>query len=65
MVSEDRDFRVYSRGTYPRRKRLFFSAEFKTRQKARNFCRNRVHTHRGLTIVHPDGKEERYDPAED
>jgi len=33
--------------------------KIESRQKARNFCRKRSYEV-GMTIVHPDGKEEKY-----
>jgi hypothetical protein len=55
-------YRVYRRGEYPRPARDFYRATFASRRSAKNFCRNRSHEH-GLTIVHPDGREERYQYA--
>lgn len=53
------DFRVYSRGEYPKPKKLFVKGEFLNRQKARNYCRNHPLL-AGWHIVHPDGTEEPY-----
>jgi hypothetical protein len=55
-------YRVFWRGEYPRKKRQFHDGEFEKRQQARQFCRNHS-WHRGLTIVHPDGREEPYETA--
>lgn len=54
-------FRVFWTGVYPKPKREFHRGEFEKRQQARQWCRN----HRwldGLTIEHPDGTLERYEP---
>lgn len=53
-------FRVFKKGEYPKKKKLFYKENFETRKKALNFCRNRKHES-GLTLVHPDGKEEKYE----
>ena len=52
-------FRVYWRGEYPKKKRVYYDGEFAKRQQARQWCRNHGVGKDGLTIVHPDGKEER------
>lgn len=53
-------YRVYYQGTYPQPKRKYCPAEFEKRQQARQWCRNRVSWMKGLTIVHPDGTEEKF-----
>ena len=53
-------FRVYKAGVHPKPKRDFYQEEFAKRQQARRFCRRRSYEE-GLTIVHPDGTEEKYD----
>lgn len=47
----------------PLPKRTKIKAEFSSRQKARNWCRNQwyQHLHNGMVIVHPDGKEEDFE----
>lgn len=57
-------FRVYVRGEHPKPKRIFQKAEFRRRQQARQFCRNRCWKLGGpdcLVIVHPDGREEQFE----
>lgn len=56
-------FRVYRHGDHPKPKKHFYPNEFKKRQQARVFCKNRWHE-RGLTIVHPCGKEEVFKDGE-
>jgi len=56
-------FQVYRHGAYPKKKRHFYPNKFETRRKARRFCKNRDWVE-GLTIVHPDGKEEPYGSKE-
>ena len=52
-------YRVYWKGEHPKPKRQFHDGEFEKRQQARQWCRN--HSWKpGLTVVHPDGKEEPY-----
>lgn len=52
-------FRVYKTGKYPHPKKHYYPERFEKRQKARKFCRNRS-WEEGLTIVHPNGEEEKY-----
>ena len=52
-------YSVYREGEWPKPKKYFFNGMFATRQKARNFCRNRS-LEPGLTIVFPGGEEETY-----
>lgn len=52
-------YRVYWKGEHPKPKRKFHDGEFDKRQQARQWCRNHSWLH-GLTVVHPDGKEEPY-----
>ena len=40
------------------KKREPLSGKFKNRQKARQFCKNRMHQYFGLRIIWPDGTEE-------
>jgi len=54
-------FRVYQTGEWPKPKKHYFSCTFGKRQTARNFCRNQRGLTFGLTIVHPDGTEEKYE----
>jgi hypothetical protein len=54
---QNKPFRVYRRGYHPKPKRHFYPGWFISRQKARQFCRNRC-WEEGLTIVHPEGTEE-------
>jgi hypothetical protein len=54
------EFTVFYAGDYPYKKREYFPNKFKTRQKARNFCRNRRGLYRALYIRHPDGSIEEY-----
>lgn len=54
----DKD-RVYRKGEYPKPKKDFYAARFKNRRAARVFCRNRMWAG-DLTIVHPDGTEEKF-----
>lgn len=58
-MSESTYFKVYRKGEHPKPKKHYFRSCFTKRQQARNFCRNRS-WEPGLTIVHPDGKEEAY-----
>jgi len=53
-------FRVYRKGIYPKPKKHFYDALFASRRAARNYCRMR-RFEEGLTIVHPNGKEEPYE----
>jgi hypothetical protein len=57
-------FHVFWKGEYPEKKRKFHDGEFASRQQARQFCRNHTWL-TGLTIVHPDGKEERWLSTDD
>lgn len=57
-------YKVYKEGTYPKKKKHFFKNDFESRQKARNFCRNRSYEV-GLVIVHPDNSEEKYIKGEE
>lgn len=57
-------FRVYWKCEHPKKKKQFHVGEFEKRQQARNWCRNNVVLKPGLTIVHPDGKEEKYHSEE-
>jgi hypothetical protein len=50
-------FKVYWKGEWPKKKRIFHPGEFENRQQARQWCRNHLY-YEGLTIVHPDGREE-------
>lgn len=52
-------YKVYRSGEWPRPKRHYYPNQFKKRQQARVFCRNR-RWEEGLTIVSPDGTEEAY-----
>lgn len=51
-------FKIYTDGHYPKKKKLLLRAKFPTRQKARQYCRNRPWDK--WTIVHPDGTEEKF-----
>lgn len=53
-------YKVYKTGEYPKKKKDYYKEEFEKRRQARQFCRNRQ-WEEGLTIVHPDGKEEKYE----
>lgn len=55
-------FRVYWKGEWPKKKRIFHPGEFENRQKARQWCRNHS-WYEGLTIVHPDGQEEPWEKS--
>ena len=60
--TETGNFEVYYSGEYPKKKRQFHNGKFPNRQSARNWCRNHSHLD-GLTIVNPNGLEERYAKA--
>ncbi len=53
------EYRVYKKGEWPKPKKDFYRGTFSKRQKARQFCRKKS-WHGELTIVHPDGTEEKY-----
>ncbi len=52
-------FKVYRLGRHPNKKKNFYKNRFEKRSQAKNFCHNRS-WEVGLTIVHPDGTEEKY-----
>lgn len=56
-------YKVYKFGIHPKKKKYFYTNLFKKRSEARNFCRDRS-WEIGLTIVHPDGTEEKYKECE-
>jgi len=58
-MTDDAQYLVYRLDSHPKPNRVFYDNKFRTRQKARLFCRNRI-GEEGLTIVHPDGTREAY-----
>ena len=53
-------YKVRWEGKYPKKKHIFHPGEFRTRRKARNWCRINKFNYEGLTIIHPNGLEEKY-----
>jgi hypothetical protein len=64
QLCKDGVFRVKWRGDYPHKKWVFHDGTFSSRQKARQFCRNREYIETDLTIIHPDGSEETWTRAD-
>jgi arsenate reductase-like glutaredoxin family protein len=50
-------WRVYYRGEWPQKKRVYIQTHFSTRRKARNWCRNHRYEYEGLTIVGPKSNQ--------
>ena len=53
-------FKVFCEGLAPRKHKHFFFGKYFKRSKARQYCRSKT-WETGLTILHPDGKEEPYE----